>query len=82
MVVLVVRFCRVAFSVHLDGFFIRQSVSVGFRLLPSREQLDVQIFQGRREEVLPQYRSFIDILQRIYEIIDGVYTAKNYLQLP
>ncbi|CAF5041142.1 unnamed protein product, partial [Rotaria sp. Silwood1] len=64
------------------GFFIRQSVKVGFRMLPSRRQLDEIIFHGHKTELFEQYKTFIKIIQQIYDIIQTFYEEKKYLQLP
>jgi hypothetical protein len=67
---------------YLDGFFIRKSVKLGFRVLPSRKQLDDAIFHGRKSELFDQYQKFIKTIKQIYDTIEAFYTEKKYLQLP
>ncbi|CAF3865811.1 unnamed protein product [Rotaria sordida] len=66
----------------LDAFLIRKSVKIGFRILPSRLQIDEAIFHGHKTELLEQYKTFIKIIQQIYDTIQTFYTEKKYLQLP
>jgi len=68
--------------VYLDGFFIRTTVKVGFRALPSRKQLDEILFHGEKAEMLNQYEVFIKTIRQIYDTIQDYYAEKNYLQLP
>lgn len=64
------------------GFLIRKSVKIGFRVLPSRQQLDDIIFHGRKEELKTQYQTFMQTIQQIYDIIQNFYTEKHLLTLP
>ncbi len=66
----------------LDGFFIRTTVKLGFRALPSRKQLDEILFHGDRLNMIDQYKIFVQTIKQIYDIIEEYYTEKNYLQLP
>jgi hypothetical protein len=66
----------------LDGFIIRTTVKVGFRVLPSRKQLDEILFHGQKSDMIDQYITFIKTIKQIYDIIDAFYTEKSYLQLP
>lgn len=50
--------------------------------MPSRRQMDEIIFNGHKSELFDQYKTFIKILQQIYDIIQTVYSEKKYLQLP
>ena len=70
------------FSSNLDGFLIRNSVRVGFRILPSRKQLDDVIFHGHKSDLLSQYDHFIQTIKQIYDVVEGYYAEKKYLQLP
>ncbi|CAM4826268.1 unnamed protein product [Rotaria magnacalcarata] len=64
------------------SFLVRQSVKMGFLLLPSRRQLDDIIFHGHKSELLDQYKTFIKIIKQIYDAIETLYAENNYLQLP
>lgn len=68
--------------IDLDPFLIRQSARLGFRILPSRRQLDDVIFHGRKTESLEQYTTFIKIIKQIYDIVESYYNEMKYLQLP
>ncbi|CAF3890983.1 unnamed protein product [Rotaria magnacalcarata] len=65
-----------------NSFLVRQSVKMGFLLLPSRRQLDDIIFHGHKSELLDQYKTFIKIIKQIYDAIETLYAENNYLQLP
>ncbi|CAF3109295.1 unnamed protein product [Rotaria socialis] len=67
---------------HHHSFLVRQSVKMGFLLLPSRRQLDDIIFHGHKAELLDQYKTFIKIIQQIFDTIETLYAENNYLQLP
>ncbi|CAF1231920.1 unnamed protein product [Rotaria sordida] len=67
---------------NYHAFLIRKSVKIGFRILPSRLQIDEAIFHGHKTELLEQYKTFIKIIQQIYDTIQTFYTEKKYLQLP
>jgi hypothetical protein len=67
---------------YLDGFIIRTTVKVGFRVLPSRKQLDEILFHGRKSDMIDQYQIFIKTIKQIYDVVQAYYTEKNYLQLP
>ncbi|CAF2334223.1 unnamed protein product [Rotaria sp. Silwood2] len=64
------------------GFFVRTTVKVGFHALPSRKQLDEAIFHGHKSDIMDQYKTFIKTIKQIYDIVDGYYAEKKYLQLP
>jgi hypothetical protein len=64
------------------GFFIRTAVKVGFRVLPSRKQLDEVLFHGHKSDMIDQYKTFIKTIKQIYDIIEAYYAEKQYLQLP
>ncbi|UJR33920.1 hypothetical protein I4U23_021339 [Adineta vaga] len=64
------------------GFLIRTTVKVGFRALPSRKQLDDILFHGHKSDILDEYKTFIETLKQIYDIIEAYYKEKQYLQLP
>jgi len=64
------------------GFIIRTTVKVGFRVLPSRKQLDEILFHGRKSDMIDQYQIFIKTIKQIYDVVQAYYTEKNYLQLP
>lgn len=66
----------------LDPFIIRQSVKIGFRMLPTRKQLDEAIFHGRKAELLDEYKTFIKTITQIYDTIEASYAERKYLQLP
>jgi len=68
--------------IYLDGFFVRKSVKIGLRVLPSRRQFDDVIFRGRKAELSDQYKSFIKTIKQIYDIVEAYYAEKKYLQLP
>ncbi|UJR13425.1 hypothetical protein I4U23_000440 [Adineta vaga] len=74
--------CYDATLSHHHGFLIRNSVKVGFRILPSRKQLDEVIFHGHKNDLLQQYNRFIETIKQIYDIIEEYYDEKKYLQLP
>lgn len=73
---------QVTENLCLDGFFIRQSVKIGFRMLPTRKQLDEAIFHGRKAELLDEYKTFIKTIKQIYDTIEASYAERKYLQLP
>ncbi|CAF1137717.1 unnamed protein product [Adineta ricciae] len=64
------------------GFLIRTTVKVGFRVLPSRKQLDDILFEGHKTDILEQYKTFIKTIKQIYDIVQAYYAEKKYLQLP
>lgn len=68
--------------VHLDGLLIRTTVKVGFRVLPSRKQLDEILFHGQKSEMIDQYKNFIQTIKQIYDTVEVYYAEKKYLQLP
>lgn len=57
-------------------------MKVGFRVLPSRKQLDEILFHGQRSEMIDQYKIFIQTIKQIYDTIEAYYAEKKYLQLP
>lgn len=71
-----------SFDATLDGFLIRATVKVGFRVLPSRKHLDETLFHGHKSDMVDQYRTFITTIKQIYDTIQAYYVEKNYLQLP
>ncbi|CAF1514328.1 unnamed protein product [Adineta ricciae] len=74
--------CYDATLYHHHGFLVRNSVRVGFRILPSRKQLDDVIFHGHKSDLLSQYDHFIQTIKQIYDIVERYYAEKKYLQLP
>ncbi|CAF3222581.1 unnamed protein product, partial [Rotaria sp. Silwood2] len=74
--------CYDATLYNYHGFLIRQSVKLGFLMLPSRRQLDEVIFHGHKTELFEQYKTFIKIIKQIYDTIQSFYAEKKYLQLP
>lgn len=69
------------FNILSDGFLIRTTVRVGFRVLPSRKQLDEILFRGERSQMIDQYKTFIQTIKQIYDTVEAYYTEKKYLQL-
>ena len=67
---------------YLDGFFVRQSVKLGFHVLPTRQKLDEIIYRGRKSESIDQYNTFMATIKHIYDSVEAYYAEKKYLQLP
>ncbi len=57
-------------------------MKVGFHALPSRKQLDEALFHGHKDDMIDQYKTFVQTIKQIYDIIELYYAKKNYLQLP
>jgi hypothetical protein len=73
---------NITYEFFLDGFLIRQSAKLGFRVLPTRRQLDEVIFHGRKAELYDQYKTFIKTIKQIYDTVERYYAEMKYLQLP
>ena len=83
-IVISIKIPLLSFDLHvlLDGLLIRTTVKVGFRVLPSRKQLDEILFHGQKSEMIDQYKNFIQTIKQIYDTVEGYYAEKKYLQLP
>ena len=77
-----ITFTKYTCTFSLDNFLIRTTVKVGFRALPTREQLDKILFHDDKLGVIDQYKTFIKTIKQIYDTIQVYYAEKNYLQLP
>lgn len=58
-------------------------MKIGFRMLPTRRQLDEIIYQRKKStELVAEYETFLLTLDQIYQIIQRFYQEENLLQLP
>ena len=58
-------------------------MKIGFRMLPSRRQLDEIIYHRKKSAALvAEYQTFLRTLEQIYQIIERFYHEANLLRLP